>query len=155
MILSGGGTIQFQKDKFTNGTTSSSPTEFFISLSPGLGYFVIDNLAVGVTVPVYYNGTRNNVYYVLGIGPFAKYYFANNFFVKTEIGFSFLHNISSSATNEHYISISPAIGYAIFLNPKVSLEPGLSYEFDNKKFNVTSTEKISSLRLELKFNIFL
>jgi hypothetical protein len=84
-----------------------------------------------------------------------KYYFNNGIFLKADADYSILHNISTSAENEKYLSLMPGAGYAFFLNPKVSLEPCLCYDFDNIDYNSTNNHKINSLRLEIKFSIFL
>ena len=154
-LIQGGGTIQYQRDKFANNNVSTGTSYYFISLTPGAAYFVTDNLAIGLNATIYYNGTANNKYYSVGIGPMVRYYFDNGIFLKADADYSFLNYISSSASTEKYLSFIPGFGYAFFLNPKVSLEPALCYEFDNINLNVSNKHKINSLRLELKLSVFL
>jgi hypothetical protein len=155
IILSGGGTIQYQKDKFSDGSGSSQTTQFSVSLIPGFGYFVADNLAIGLNTIFIYSGAKDNKSYALGAGPVIKYYFNNGIFLKAEAGYSYIDNLSTDADNEKYISLMPGVGYAFFINKKVSLEPCLVYEFNNIDYNSTNNHKINSYRLELKLNIFL
>lgn len=154
-IIDGGGSIQTEKDQYISGTTKSKTNVFFITLNPGFGYFVIDNLAVGANTMIFINGTKNNKYYTLGIGPMARYYFDNGLLLKADASFSFLHNLSSSASNETFFSLIPGAGYAFFLNQKVSIEPCLCYEFDKIRYNSTNNHRSNSVRLEVKLSIFL
>jgi hypothetical protein len=155
IILSGSGTIQFQKDKFSNGPNTSEVSSHFILFAPEAAFFIIDNLALGLSTSVYYNGALNNKYYTLGAGPIIRYYFNNGILLRADASYRFLYNISSSTDNQKYISVTPGAGYAFFLNTKISLEPCICYEFDNIDYNSTNNHKINSLRLELKFSIFL
>jgi hypothetical protein len=154
-LIQGGGTIQFQRDKFENVNLTSKTSFYFISISPGVAYFVIDKLAIGLNAAFYYNGSANNKYYSIGIGPMARYYFNNGIFLKADADYSILNYTSSGASTEKYLTLVPGFGYAFFLNPKVSLEPALCYEFDNINLNVSSKHKINSLRIELKLSVFL
>ncbi len=155
MLIEGGGTIQFQRDKYISSSNTSRVSSYFISLSPGVAYFFIDNLAAGLSATIFYNGIKNNKFYTLGIGPMVRYYFNNGFFIKADAGYSLINYISSSASNEKYLSLTPGVGYAFFLNGNVSLEPAFCYEFDNIDLNISNTHKINSFRLELKLSIFL
>lgn len=154
IMLDGGGTIQTQKDKYTNAYGTSKASLFYISLSPGFGYFVIDQLAVGLNASLFYNSAGENKYYSLGIGPMARYYFNNGPFLKTDLSVSYLHS-NQGTSNQKFFMIIPGAGYAFFLNPKVSLEPCLCYEFDNINYNSSNNHKISAFRLEVKLSIFL
>jgi hypothetical protein len=49
----------------------------------------------------------------------------------------------------------PGIGYAIFLNQKVSLEPCLSYVYSHTRYSETLNEKLNNLQLEVSLSIFL
>jgi hypothetical protein len=154
-LIQGGGTIQYQKDRFANNNTTTKTALYFISITPGAAYFVIDKLAIGLNTSFFYNGTANNKYYSFGIGPMVRYYFYNGIFLKADADYSVLDYTSSSASTEKYLSLVPGLGYALFLNSKVSLEPTVCYEFDNINLNVSNKHTIKSLRFELKLSIFL
>jgi len=155
ILLEGGGTIQYSNVTSDLGSKTSI---FDISLNPGFAYFIIDHLAIGLNTPISYYEQGNNDYYTLGVGPIVRYYFNNGLFLKTEASYSFLHGLESNIQVNNYFSLKPGIGYAFFINQKVSLEPCLSYEFENTKFksgSSTMTNKSNNLLVELKFSIFL
>jgi hypothetical protein len=155
IFIQGGGTVQYQRDKFLSSSISSKTSSYFISFTPGAGYFIIDNLAIGLNTNIYYNGTTNNKFYSLGIGPMTRYYFNNGIFLEADAAYSILNYISSTASTEKYLSVIGGLGYAFFLNPKLSLEPALYYEFDNINLNISNTHKINSFRLELRLSVFI
>lgn len=158
MMLSGGGTIYYSKINNENPSGNSESSLFNISLTPGLSYFIIDNLAIGLNATISYDGTKNNKMYTLGVGPMIKYYFSNGFFLNAEVGYNHLEGISNTSVAANYFSFKPGLGYAFFLNQKVSLEPGLSYEFHKNNYkNLYSPliQKANTIMLELKLNIFL
>lgn len=158
IMLSGGGAISYMKSQLDYSTSTSKSSVFYISLTPGIYYFIIDNLALGINTTISYNGATNNKSFTLGVGPKVKYYFNNGLFLNAELGYSYLHGISNTSNNAKYFSCKPGIGYAIFLNQKVSLEPGFFYEINNNK-NESSfapvTYKTNTIMLELKLNLFL
>lgn len=152
IILSGGGTFQYYKSHFESG---SDIKVIDISVNPGFGYFIIDNLAIGLNINIGYSKYNDNKYYTLGAGPFVKYYFNSGLFLKTELNYSYLHGIGSNNTQKiKDYSIIPGVGYAFFINQKVSIEPCLSYQYAHDNYN-ESIAKLNGVLFELKFNIFL
>ena len=147
-ILSGGGSVQTSqaiKGDYVLNT-------FSLSLSPGFGYFVIDNMAIGLNTSFGYTNLGPEAYSV-GLGPYAKYYFKNGLFLKAELGYNLLHGLGYgySGNKQKEYSMMPGIGYAFFLNSKVSFEPSVSYKYINGPY----TQRSNSAILELKFCIFL
>ncbi len=86
---------------------------FTLNLSPRVGLFLIDNLAVGArasgSIQKFANIDGINTQLV--IGPFARYYF-HNLFVETNFGL-----------NRGDFDVGFGLGYAIFISPNVALEP--------------------------------
>jgi outer membrane protein len=151
-ILSGGGTIQSS----TSGSGSFKQSVFSLSLNPGIGFFVINNLAIGLNTNIGYTNSSGSGYYSLGIGPYVRYYFNNGLFLKGDFSYNYLHSLNSSPVKQKYHSFTPGIGYAFFLNQKVSLEPSISYKYETGSTNVAYRSQIvNSLLMELKFSIFL
>lgn len=111
-------------------TDIGKTTEF--SFSPGIGYFVVDGLALGLDInwetsinkPDEGDEVKTSQFL---IGPFAKYYFgATNLkpFLESSFGFG------SGNNDEQDYNISGyglGGGVAVFLNEVVSLEFGLGY----------------------------
>lgn len=155
IILSGGGTIQSYHGETTSGTTISKSSLFAINLSPGAGYFFIDYLAVGANATISYYKQNHNKYYTLGFGPWARYYFDGGIFVKAETNITMLRGMDSNNSKQRSYSIAPGLGYAFFLNQKVTLEPCLSYVFSHTRYSDTLNERLNNLQLEVKFSIFL
>lgn len=155
IILSGSGTIQSSHSETTNGTSYSKTSVFSFSLSPGAGLFVIDNLAIGGNLTISYYKQGLNKYYTLGIGPWVRYYFNNGVFVKGETNFVLFNGMGSNSSRQRSYSIAPGVGYAIFLNQKVSLEPCLSYIYSHTRYSSELNERLNNLQLEVRFSIFL
>jgi hypothetical protein len=155
IILSGSGAIQSYHGETTVGTTFSKTSVFALNLSPGAGYFIIDNFAIGANATVSYYKQSLNKYYTLGLGPWARYYFNNGVFVKAETNFILLHGMGSNNSRQRTYSISPGVGYAFFISPKVSFEPCLSYTFSHTRYSSEFNEKLNNLQVEARFSIFL
>ena len=154
IIISGGGTIQYSK---VNANSNYNQSIFSVSLNPGIGYFFVNNLALGLTTNFNYYSTENNKFYSIGIGPTIKYYFGNGILIKGESTFNSLHGIGDNTANENTFSFKPGVGYAFFINSKVSLEPSLNYEFMGYKSDNDGnsfTLKTNSLQIELNIVVF-
>jgi len=155
-IISGGGTIEYSKYK------SSDNTEFSrreLSFNPGLGYFIIDNFAIGLNTTFGFskNGVKS---YTYGLGPYAKYYFKNGIFLKTETFYSYnIQKATNITPKTHSLTVAPGIGYSFFLNSKISLEPSFNYSYVYTKFDEASIlpdiVKNNNIFFELKLNLFL
>jgi len=155
IILSGGGAISHVKNSYSTGGSNTS----FINctLSPGFSYFILDNFAIGLNTNLEYSGLTNNKTYTLGIGPKVKFYFNNGLFVNAEVSYNSLHGISNTSNKATFFAFKPGIGYAIFLNQKVSLEPGIFYEVKNGKYHISygpADYKTSTISLDIHLNVF-
>jgi hypothetical protein len=142
VIISGGGTIEYTR--YTHN----------FNFNPGFGYFIKDNLALGLntTFGIVKSGYK---YYSYGIGPYAKYYFNNGVFLKTETFFSSYKIVGNVTDKSTRLTISPGIGYAFFLNSKIALEPSLNYKYSHYKNDLSNPIKDNMLFFELKLNMFL
>jgi hypothetical protein len=141
--------------------------QFQISTSPDIGYFIVDNLAIGLNIPIiYYDIVGSSNESSIGLGPFMKYYMNNGLF------FSF--KLAGNIITEHYgsnttygissksLSMSPGIGYAYFIFQKTSIELGLYYEHlntiskDTYLYNASnSSSKTNNLIFKVGFHLFL
>jgi hypothetical protein len=155
MILVGGGTIVSNKVQSTYGTNTSKTSVFTISLNPGFGYFIIDNLAIGLNTSISYYKQNSTKYYGLGAGPTIRYYFNNGFFIKAETSFSFLHGLDTNSSRQKSYSLAPGVGYAFFINQKVAFEPCLSYIYIHDNYNSDFIDRVNNIAFELNFSIFL
>jgi hypothetical protein len=155
IIISGSGSLQSYRGETITGNTVSKRSVFALNLSPGAGYFIIDNFALGANITGSYYKQGLNKYYTLGIGPWARYYFDEGIFVKAETNFILFHGMGSNDSRQRTYSIAPGVGYAWFLNQKVSLEPCLSYIFSHTRYSSDFNEKLNNLQLEVRLSIFL
>lgn len=146
------------------GTTDQKTMSVY--LNPGFGYFVVDGLVIGISPSFSYTHDKYSGFirnsYSIGITPFAKYYFNNGFFAGFKASYHF--SISKQpgydySTKYNQISIRPSLGYAIFINSKVSLEPSLEYSFEKAigKNDMISDDnlKVHQIYFNIGFNIFL
>lgn len=82
------------------------------------GYFIIDNLALGLNLSLSKNSELDDA--LLGVGPFARYYFNGKIFGGAGINIVKFGEFSAT-------EIPLEVGYAIFLNDAVAIEPKVNY----------------------------
>lgn len=121
---------------------------FSIGISPNIGYFILDNLALGVRPTAHYQYTNQGGgneynYYSWGLNIFGKYYFNNGFLAELSGG------AIVDQDNKIFYSLFPRIGYAYFINNKVSIEGLIGPNFhlgDHEYFEIP---------LSIGFQVFL
>jgi hypothetical protein len=142
-----------------------------LSISPEIGYFIIDGLAIGISPSFSYSYSKSTALsgssfgdskgHSLGTGVsvFLKYYLRNCIFFEIESGY--LHskdkNTTSDPSTYNNYSVIPSIGYAIFVNSKVSIEPKINYEFNYQSIessNIISKVSENGISLSVGFPIF-
>jgi len=134
---------------------------FSFSLRPSFGYFIVDGLVIGISPSFSYTRSSNNAssgsVNRFGIEPFTKYYFNNGFFIGMKSGYYF--TTQKEPENKSYeLSFNPSIGYAFFINPKVSIEPSLEYSFSKNIINnsvINTISKENGIFFAIGFHIFL
>ena len=113
-----------------------------IGISPKLGYFLSDNLAVGAIVNLGYDNAAGddadaaNIF-TYGVQGFSRFYFtpsdvdlgddvpAGQFFLETQAGIAGRNIEDSDSTNGFAFGFGP--GYSYFLNSSVALEASVKY----------------------------
>jgi hypothetical protein len=154
---------------FDKATTS-------LSLSPTFGYFIFNGLVIGLSSSFSYSISKSidksslpvQVYeghsYGIGISPYIKYYFKSCIFIGLESGFDFSrsfakYNNSDLKSTSNGFTISPSLGYAIFINPKISIEPCLNYLYNKGSSSPSSGGPYSyqdhTFSFSIGFHIFL
>lgn len=95
---------------------------FSIGLAPEVGYFVSDNLAVGLGVFYTYSKFkpdegRNVENNTIGVNPYARYHFLNygNFRMYGQLGFGYSYSSIDYDNSIHYfeIGLRPGIAYSL------------------------------------------
>ncbi len=158
-------------------TVQSSSRIFNVSLSPQTGYFVADNFAVGLRLPLglQSNFTRNMgtggvrtenrmLTYRVGIGPFVRYYFGKSAirpFVNAGTDYQFSRtrvkeNYSDGSkeirlSREDSYSLFGGVGMAYFISQFVGLESQLGYTY----FRSDELNKYSRLGLSVGLQIYI
>ena len=132
-VLLGGDTkldITSQKMDVTDNAIRRST---FIELSPQIGFFVADGLAMGVELPIFYSSSRlGNIYSsstFLAVSQFLRYYFGKSNikpYLHGGAGIGML-KYKSVVFNESSLKFNYDLrgGLGIFLNDKVSLDIGV------------------------------
>lgn len=148
-----------------NGLESKS-NAFIMNLSPKGAYFVMDRFAVGIEISFSYtdgeftdpDGSKTSSNSTgVSAGPFLRYYLANGLFGEASVGFG-----TSKSTSGDYESRNDSfgyqvgVGYAIFLNQNISVEPMFSYRHTKFKNDELVTENtIGGFSLGAGFTIYL
>lgn len=135
-ILAGGG-VTF--NQYRNKDLNIKTTNF--SLQQQLAFAFADNVVLGARLGVGTSSSSNN--FSFSFAPFARYY-VSNFFVHG--GFGYIYN-----GNDGSALLDGEIGYALFLNNTVAIEPALYYNqmFANNSF---SSDMGAKLSLQIYFN---
>ncbi|MEQ8469879.1 MAG: outer membrane beta-barrel protein [Marinoscillum sp.] len=134
---SGFGNAQTKADGST--VDGSERSNFSLNLSPNVQYFVIDNLAIGVSLSTAYSSTKNEVgksaSSSYGIGPSVTYLFGSKSYKPfLSGGFSFNQSqgkttidTNESTFNSSSFSYNAGGGVAIFFNDKFACNMGLHF----------------------------
>jgi hypothetical protein len=135
MIIGGSAAIDYQKTKYDFGMGTNESHRFLIGIYPLADYFIDDNLAIGGKATISLTTGSGTTNFNIGVGPEIRYYLDNMILLKAETSL-----VYGTHDKDFSISIKPGVGYAIFLNSKVALEPCLIYEFNSETWKSNSTD---------------
>ncbi|MGV3541293.1 MAG: hypothetical protein ACO1OQ_15865 [Rufibacter sp.] len=128
-IMLGGSITGAYKDiNDTRGGDDQSGSRQEFDFDVKFGYFVLHDWAIGLrgTVNHYrekYSGSLENRKTFILAGPFTRYYLDNGLF--GEASFAMGVNNTSGSIKTDINEIKGGIGYALFINPKVAIEPAI------------------------------
>jgi outer membrane protein W len=139
----------------TGLTFESDNNSFGIIVSPGIGYFMSDNLAIGLGIPLLLSTEENYRYIAYGISPFIRYYFGTPselmFFVTGSFGIDGWSSKYDDTTNSSSsITGKAGVGCTYFLNESIGLETILGYTYDKPK----DYDPTSGISLSIGFQIY-
>ena len=151
-----GGSVGGSYNSFSNTSNLS------FGIGPYVGFFVMDDLAIGSGLYANFNRSRNPqiadgiISYSFGISPFARFYFHDFENAKTfaELGAGYsasVARINGDPVSNTNFSANLAVGIAFFLNEHVAVETALRYNASNLFNNLI----ISNLSLGAGFRIYL
>jgi hypothetical protein len=161
--------VTHKSDNGTTTTTTGKSTSF--SLSPDVGYFVIDNLAVGASLSLATSSyksdgssDKSNSSSVT-IAPFVRYYLDPGIFFQGFVGGGSATNKDTYSTGQTTITTTTktgiltwglGAGYAYFLNDYVAIEPLVQYSSYARKNKDNDNRSINGgISLNVGFQIYL
>ena len=159
-LVGGDGSYSVQKGESTNYGTINTIKASGLILRSNIGYFLMDNLALGITPRFSFSNPEgsNNGGFGFGIGPLARYYFLKpekkvNIFsqISYSFGYGYDNGINTSTSN----GFLAKAGSAIFFNQSVALEVTLNYESSKTKFETGSEIRGQNLNIGIGFQIHL
>lgn len=138
------------------GTFQSGNSSFDMGISPQVGFFLVDNFALGGEVILNLKTASDYTDFSYAVGPFARYYFnrikdqnlqfsrRSSFFAEANVnvrGENVKVNDHSTSTNGLGIGIGPGLAY--FLTPNLGLETTLKYNLGVGFGNSTTVQQVS------------
>lgn len=91
------------------------------------GYFIIDNLALGLNFGIDRYDATNVTDTKGSFGVFGRYYIMGKIFAGAGIGVvNTRSDVGTSTSKSSYTNINLHGGYALFLNPNIAVEPALN-----------------------------
>lgn len=151
----------------TGNTTTKTQKSTSISLDPRVGYFVIDNLALGAGISVSTAKYTNEVNdsesksTSFSFGPFARYYFQPGIFGEGSVGFGsgkseYTNGPVSNTSKYSTFNLGLGVGYAAFISDNVAIEPLLKYVSYSEKPNGGNTKTIDAgITLNIGITVYL
>lgn len=144
------------------GTFQNGNSQFDLGISPKLGYFIRNNIALGGELDLNLHTAKNLTDFDYLVGAFGRYYFSDQeiefskrslFFLEANVGFTGTNTkIGDVKTSTNGLGIGFGPGIAYFITPNVGLETLLKYNLGVGFGNSVTTNKIS---LNLGFQIYL
>ena len=160
-----------QESKIGNQSFQDNGDINAFSVTPSVGYFFVDGLVggLGLNYQRLHREFENNdesTRNLLSVEPFLRYYFDNGIFGMANVGYGWGtskntgNNFPETATDLRLFNWQVGVGYAIFLNDHIAIEPLVSYrseDFTSKGENSSPdvTLRESGLIIGAGFNIFL
>ena len=141
-----GGTLQFNTSK------ANSVFQF----SPQVGYFIINNFAIGGRFVVDHNKLGDDRTTAIGAGPFARYYFLKakfRPFVAADMDFSSVKRKTGSTPSSTETAFNYFIGGggAFFISDNVALETIMGYRYTK----VENKESAGGFNFRIGFQVYI
>ncbi|POY36919.1 hypothetical protein C3K47_07595 [Solitalea longa] len=140
------------------GVFQSGNTTFSAGITPMVGFFIKDNVAVGPRVNFEYTHTSGEDYFLWGVGVFGRKYFNDpsiefskhsSWFFEANAG---IQGVNAAGSNTNGLGLGFGPGLAYFLTPNIGLEGLLKYDLTLGFGSSTTTNQVS---LNLGFQIYL
>lgn len=134
-----------------------------IDLSPSIGYFILDKLAVGVRPTFsfikgkYSAGTISTNVQRYWIGPFGRYYFLNlekQFNIVTDMSYQ-VGIFNAGGQKGNLSTFSALAGPVLYFNSSVGLEFLLGYSYNKEDVERATKEIKKGIQISVGFQIHL
>lgn len=141
-LLGGGSTLSFNTSNAKWEGDDESYKSSNIDFAPRFGYFIADNLAVGLELPVWHYWSDNDKSTSIYCGPFLKYYFGQNRFRPylsgaTEFGkdkseYTYSDgDVSESTVRSFRYSVGGGLG--LFISEHTAIDLGIVYIHEDSR----------------------
>lgn len=140
-LLSGASDLGFTSGK-QNNDQEDSQSNFGLDVQGG--YFVMDNLAAGLMIGFNSTSMGDASSSNFGVGPFVRYYAPFKLF--GQLSYKFGSSKTDNGTSNSTLKTGDfgiGVGYALFLNDHVAIEPMLGYHLTSLKADVDGAESVS------------
>lgn len=167
----------FSKGTFMVGGTAGFSSQsrndidvFSMGFNPVLGYYIIDNLALGIIPSLNYSKTKVDVNLINSeenllvlktlkyktttylIEPFARYSAKNGLFVQLQGGFGkAIYKNDGKKDKINTRRIMPSVGYSYFVTPNVVLEGSVYYCFTKEEPDVAQIKDAKNKEFGMRF----
>ena len=151
------------------GTKENETSTFRVSLQPGFGMFLLNDLAVGLKIPIQYTENKDSdvretqLFY--GLSPFFRYYFGwDNLKPYVDVEFSYstialkIENLYAEGNAQFRgLNFGGGLGLVYFFNKHVGLDTQIKYTWGNLSFTGDTDYKyeISDVQFLMGFSVFL
>ncbi len=147
-----GGSVGFSSAKQEGAGKATTA----IDLLPEAGYFLIDNLGVGLNAVFSETRQGNTSFAEFGIGPWARYYVYNNAFTQASFlteTLTIKGDFGKAKTSGNKVEVG--LGYSAWLAEAVALEPMVYYDLSTSKDENTNPVTTNTIGLRIGLKIFL
>ena len=151
-VFGGGSDFSFVSSKFDSEQDESASD---MNLNVGAGYFVIDNLSVGLGLGFGSNkeAGADDATSSWSVGPVVRYYLPMKIFGQLSYQ---LGSVSSGGEKLYGTGdLGIGAGYAAFLNDHVAIEPMVRYDMTSAKPDEGDSVNGSAFGLFINFGIYL
>ncbi|MEL6560792.1 MAG: outer membrane beta-barrel protein [Bacteroidota bacterium] len=169
MLLGGSVNFSYTDNDFDTGSsTNDISTNTSLNINPSFGYFIADNFVVGANIGLSFfssesdSGNLTTSSNGVTFGPFARYYTDSGLFGTVGFGFGSSNfeqesDFGDADFTSSTFSWNIGVGYAIFLNESIAIEPLISYNRSVSDPNTDVGDErniLSSINVGAGFNIY-
>lgn len=151
-MFGAGSNLGFTSGKADNDAEDATSN---LELNARAGYFIIDNLAVGLDVNYGSESTDGVSSASMGVGPYLRYFLMENKLFG-EAGFQYQSFSFDGENLGSGSAIGIGAGYAAWLNDNITLEPMVRYQMTSlKPEGADESVKGSNFGVMVNFGIYL